>query len=139
MDPEYTKDVKALQIGSPADWIKRFNVNDYKDSPQMIETLHERKQLLLVECENLQSKLDSVNKEVIDLRLKNQSLRQDLREANNYSKLAFVLSIMANVLITGGVAILVSGTSAWIGVLLIIFGLALYVVSFCVKPKVQNG
>ena len=122
-------------IGRYADWVKRFDVNEYVQNPPLIEKLYEEKQLALTSSIDLEKQVKELESQVHDLKLMNQRLEIELSEASRKSFFLFALSLLATVLVGIGVNIATSSPNGWTGWVMIVAACILEVVAFLSRPQ----
>lgn len=135
MPPDGTARAKRIIIGKYADWVKRFDVNEYVQNPPMIEKLYEEKQLALTSSIDLDKQVKLLESQVHELRLENQRLELELGESNRKSHFLFALTLLATVLVGIGVNIATTSPSGWTGWIMIIAACILEVIAFLLRPK----
>jgi len=138
MSMDKSEHAKRVMIGRPADWIKRFDPGDYKDNPPMIEKLYEERQLALTVSFDLEKQVRELEAQVVELKLLNQRLNLELKEASRKSIIVFGLSLLATVLVGIGVNIATSSPYGWTGWVMIISALILEGIAFLARPKREN-
>ena len=121
---------KRLIIGRSPDWIKKFDVNEYKNNIPMIEKLYEEKQFALTKCFELENEVQELNKNMQGMELDRQKLSIQLKENKNNSLIIFVLSLIAAILLGIGVNIITDKPYTWAGWLMVIFSVMLEISAF---------
>lgn len=135
----HSRDPRRIIIGRYADWVKRFNVDDYVQNPPLIEKLHEEKQLALVSAVELENRLALMRKELEGLRLENRTLHHQINEGSRSSSFMFALSLLAIVLLGVGANLATNKPSEWLGWVLIVFGGTLEVLAFLLRPRKRDA
>lgn len=135
MPTEGTERARQIIIGRYADWVKRFDVNEYVQNPPLIEKLYEEKQLALTSSIDLEKQVKEFGSQIHELKLQNQRLELELSEVSRKSYLIFALSLLATVLVGIGVNIATSSPNGWTGWVMIVAGCILEVVAFFSRPQ----
>lgn len=135
MPTDGTEKAKRLIIGRYADWVKRFDVNEYVQNPPMIEKLYEERQLALTSSVDLDKQVKLLETQILELRLENQRLELELSESNQKSYFLFALSLVATVLVGIGVNIATSTPFGWTGWVMVIIACILEAIAFLSRPK----
>ena len=135
MPTEGTERARRIIIGRYADWVKRFDVNEYVQNPPLIEKLYEEKQLALTSSIDLEKQVKELGSQIHELKLQNQRLELELREASRKSYLVFALSLLATVLVGIGVNIATSSPNGWTGWVMIVAACILETVAFFSRPQ----
>lgn len=135
MSIDGTERARRIIIGRYADWVKRFDVNEYVQNPPLIEKLYEEKQLALTSSIDLEKQVKELGFQIHELNLRNQRLELELGEASRKSYLLFALSLLATVLIGIGVNIATSSPNGWTGWVMIVAACILEVVAFFSRPQ----
>lgn len=130
-----TERARRIIIGRYADWVKRFDINEYVQNPPMIEKLYEEKQLALTSSIDLEKQVGELQAQIHDLKLQNQRLEIEVREASRKSSLMFTLSLIATVLVGIGVNVATSSSGDWMGWVMIISGCLLEGIAFLSRPQ----
>ena len=138
MARETSKSVREQMIGSPGDWVKRFDMEDYRDNPPMIEKLYEEKQVALLEARDSQIKVEAAMKELTSLKSANQSLRHQLSSLRQNSWITFSLALLAIILIGVGTGLVVNNPGGCAGWLLGGAGCILEIFSFILTNRGSN-
>jgi hypothetical protein len=120
-------------------WIKRFNLNDYIGNPPLIEKLHEEKQLALIDAAVLREQLDTTRKQLQALQFKDQAHQEKLDQSARQSTYAFILSLLATVLLGLGVNVATTKPDDRLGWILIGSAVVVQCVAFLLKPGKSNG
>jgi len=131
------KTIQRLLLGRSSEWIKRFNVEDYRDTPQMIEKLYEEKQLALLEVADLREQVRTMQEEIQALKLNNQAYRQRVSYITRQSSHMFILSLLAAVLLGLGVNVATDNPHEWLGWVVIISACFIELIVFMMKPREQ--
>jgi hypothetical protein len=126
--------VKRIIVGRYVDWVKRFDVYEYVQNPPMIEKLYEERQLALLSSLELEKRIGELEAQNNDLRLQNQKLTLQVKEARQRSFLMFLLSLIATVLVGVGVNIATSTPYGWTGWIMIASGCILEIIAFISRP-----
>ncbi len=129
---------RKLKVGEYADWVKRFDVEEYLGNRPMIEKLYEEKQLALVDAFDFEERLDAVLAAQQRLELDNQGLRQRLADAQRRSSVAFCLSLISVILIGLGISLSTGSASKEIGWALVTIGVGVELVAYFMKPRASN-
>lgn len=135
MPTDATERAKRRMIGRYADWVKRFDVNEYVQNRPLIEKLYEERQLALSSTIDLEQEVKTLESEIHDLKLVNQRLELEITEANKKSSLLFVLSLLATILVGIGVNIATSSPNGWTGWVMIVTACVLEIIAFLSKPQ----
>lgn len=135
MPPDGTERARRIIIGRYADWVKRFDINEYVQNPPMIEKLYEEKQLALTSSIDLEKQVGELQAQIHDLKLQNQRLEIEIREASRKSFLMFTLSLLATVLVGIGVNVATSSSNNWMGWVMIVSGCLLEGIAFLSRPQ----
>lgn len=139
MPTDATERAKRMMVGKYADWVKRFDVNEYVQNRPLIEKLYEEKQLALSSSINLEQEVKLLESQIHELKLTNQRLELELQESNKKSSLLFTLSLLATILAGIGINVATSSPDNWTGWVMILAACILEVVAFLSKPqKVSN-
>lgn len=123
---------KAKQkiIGRTLNWIKDFHVDDYIQNPPLIEKLYEEKQMAIAHSIELENKVGRLTERVHELELQNQKLRLQYNEIHQRSSYAFVLSLLALIIVPIGVNIVTAQPYQWVGWLLIVVAVMIESIAF---------
>ncbi len=125
---------KKKIVGKYADWVKRFDVNDFMQNRAMIEKLYEEKQLALASSLDLEQKVGNLQSDVHRLQLENQRLGIELEEFQKKSSLLFALSLLATILIGIGINLATTSSDSLAGWILIIAACLIEVIAFFSRP-----
>lgn len=139
MARETENSVREQIIGSPADWLKRFNVEEYRDNPPMIEKLYEERQVALVQAQDLKTKVELLNEQLDSLKFENQSMRHKLKGARQNSWVAFGLGLLSIILIGISTGLVVNDPSGCAGWVLGISGCIIEIFAFVLMNRDRNG
>lgn len=135
MPAEASERAKRMMIGKYADWVKRFDVNEYVQNPPLIEKLYEEKQLALTSSVDLEQEVKILQSQIHELNLVNQRLELEVNESSRKSSLLFTLSLLATILVGIGVNIATSSPDGWAGWVMIVAASILEVVAFLSRPQ----
>ena len=135
MPTESTERAKRMIIGKYADWVKRFDVNEYVQNPPLIEKLYEEKQLALTSSIDLEQEVKTLHSQIHELHLTNQRLELELNESNRKSYLLFTLSLLATILVGIGVNIATASPDGWAGWVMIVAACILEIIAFLSRPQ----
>ncbi|MBI5825738.1 MAG: hypothetical protein HZB18_17050 [Chloroflexi bacterium] len=135
MPTEASERAKRMMIGKYADWVKRFDVNEYVQNPPLIEKLYEEKQLALTSSVDLEQEVKILQSQIHELNLTNQRLELEVNESSRKSSLLFTLSLLATILVGIGVNIATSSPDGWAGWVMIVAACILEVVAFLSRPQ----
>jgi len=135
MPTESTERAKRMMIGRYADWVKRFDVNEYVQNRPLIEKLYEEKQFALSTSIDLEQQVKTLQSEIHQLTLKNQRLELELGETQRKSSLIFTLSLLATILVGIGINIATAETGNWTGWVMIVAACILEIIAFLSRPK----
>jgi len=124
-------------VGRSIEWIKRFDVNDYRENTPMIEKLFEEKQLALSKSMDLEKHTRELEIQNHKLELEKQRLELLLSEANRKSLILFALSLLATILIGIGVNVATASPNNFMGWVVIATASIIQLVAFLLRP--QNG
>jgi hypothetical protein len=138
MSSELVKRAKQRIVGHYRDWIKEFDVSEYRDNPPLIEKLHEEKQLALATSLELEERVADLTNQVHELELENQSLADQLEAREQRSFVAFILSLITAVSVSIGTNIATDKPYGWVGWILIGFSAILEFVIFLNLRKKQG-
>lgn len=130
-----TERAKRIIIGRYAEWIKRFDVNEYVQNAPLIEKLYEEKQLALTSSIDLERQLEELESQYHELQLQNQRLELELNEATRRSYFLFAVSLVATLLVGIGVNIATSSPAGWTGWVMIVAACILEVIAFLLRPQ----
>lgn len=116
-------------MGSPSEWVKPFDINNYVDNPPLIEKLWEERQLAITENFELKSQIKTAETKNHTLELENQRLHDELENAKNRSITILILSGISTILTGLGINLVTSDLQDkqslfWTGVILIVLGSA---------------
>ena len=114
------EEARRKLVGDNADWIVKFDVEDYVNNPPMIRILYQEKQLLQTECFGLKKDLEEQVVEFNELHSKTVRLSEQLNQVQKDSLPIFTLSVLANLMTGIGINLLTSNSQQWIGGLFII-------------------
>ncbi|NWG08684.1 MAG: hypothetical protein HXY35_18550 [Chloroflexi bacterium] len=135
MPTDSTERAKRMMIGKYADWVKRFDVNEYIQNRPLIEKLYEEKQLALSSSIDLGQEVKALESQIHELKLVNQRLELELSELNKKSSLLFILSLLATILLGIGVNIATSSPNDWTGWIMIVSACIIEVIAFLSRPQ----
>lgn len=135
MPTDSTERAKRMMIGKYADWVKRFDVNEYVQNRPLIEKLYEEKQLALSSSIDLEQEVKVLESQIHELKLINQRLELELSELNKKSSLLFILSLLATILLGIGVNIATSSPNDWTGWIMIASACIIEVIAFLSRPQ----
>jgi len=139
MARETRNSLREQMIGSPGEWLKRFNVEDYRDNPAMIEKLYEEKQVALVQAQDFETKVDALRQQLASVQSEKQSLRHQLDGARQKSWVAFGLGLLSIILIALGTGLVVNNARGCAGWVLAISGCALEIFAFVLTKRRGNA
>jgi hypothetical protein len=139
MARETRNTVREQMIGSPGEWLKRFDVDDYRDNPPMIEKLYEEKQVALVQAQDFETKVETLRQELASLKSDKQSLCHQLEGARQKSWVAFGLGLLSIILIGLGTGLVVNNPGACPGWALAISGCVLEIFAFVLTKGGGNA
>ncbi len=106
-----------------------------EEAKNMIEALKEDIELETLELNNVNKRLDDLQKDKHDVDVKLTLAEERLAEASRNSFVQFLVSTAATVLLAIGVNIITTTPNDWKGWLLIIFGILLGVLAFFISRK----
>lgn len=129
---------RRMIIGRYADWVKRFDVNEYVQNPPMIEKLYEEKQLAFTSAIDLERQVKDLESRIHELNLQNQRLELKVSEVSHKSFLMFALSLLATVLAGIGVNIATSLPNSSTGWVMIVAACLLEGMAFLLRPQKSN-
>lgn len=135
MPTEATERAKRMMIGRYADWVKRFDVNEYVQNRPLIEKLYEEKQLALSTSIDLEQQVKTLQSEIHELKLTKQRLELELGESQRKSSLLFILSLLATILVGIGVNIATTASGNWTGWVMIVAACILEIIAFLSRPQ----
>ncbi len=135
MPTDSTERAKRMMIGRYADWVKRFDVNEYVQNRPLIEKLYEEKQLALSSSIDLGQEVKALESQLHELKLTNQRLELELNESNRKSSLLFILSLLATILLGIGVNIATASPSDWTGWIMIVSACIIEIIAFLSRPQ----
>jgi hypothetical protein len=135
MPTDSTERAKRMMIGRYADWVKRFDVNEYVQNRPLIEKLYEEKQLALSSSIDLGQEVKVLESQIHELKLINQRLELELSELNKKSSLLLILSLLATILLGIGVNIATSSPNDWTGWIMIVSACIIEVIAFLSRPQ----
>lgn len=138
MTTEGTDKVKRMIIGKHSEWLVRFDESEYLQNPPMIRKLYEEKQVALTSAYELEKNYKDLEKELAEARLNNQRLELQLGEFARRANLAFIVALVATVILGIGINVATSSPSSFIGWMMIVIGVLLEVVSFLSRPSLNN-
>lgn len=138
MSSELVKRAKQRIVGHYPDWIKEFDVSEYRDNPPLIEKLYEEKQLAFATSLELEERVADLTNQVHELELENQSLADQLEAREQRSFVAFILSLITAVSVSIGTNIATDKPYGWVGWILIGFSAILEFVIFLNLRKKQG-
>jgi hypothetical protein len=95
MSPEFPDNIKRKIVERNYDYITKFNVNEYKDNPPLIEKLFEDKQIVLEASINLEEKVHQLTDTLNQLELKNQKLSLERENIKRQSLHILLLSLLS--------------------------------------------
>ena len=130
MPNKITDKAKQKIIGRTFNWIKDFYVDDYIQNPPLIEKLYEEKQMAIAHSIELENKVNRLTERVHELELQNQKLRLQYNEIHQRSSYAFVLSLLALIIVPIGVNIVTAQPYQWVGWLLIVVAVIIESIAF---------
>ena len=130
MPNKITNKAKQKIIGRTFNWIKDFYVDDYIQNPPLIEKLYEEKQMAIAHSIELENKVNRLTERVHELELQNQKLRLQYNEIHQRSSYAFVLSLLALIIVPIGVNIVTAQPYQWVGWLLIVVAVIIESIAF---------
>ncbi len=128
---------KRQIVGRPIEWIKRFDVNDYRDNPPMIEKLFEERQMALSSSLELEKRVKELEFHNHELELSKQRLELTLDEVSRKSFILFSLSLLATILVGIGVNVATSSSNNFIGWVMIVAASIIEIIAFFSRPR--NG
>jgi hypothetical protein len=126
---------KRQIVGRPIEWIKRFDVNDYRDNPPMIEKLFEERQLALSSSLDLEKHVKELESQNHQLELAKQRLELLVSEANRKSLILFSLSLLATILVGIGVNVATSSPDNFTGWTMIVAACIIEIIAFLSRPR----
>jgi hypothetical protein len=126
---------KRQIVGRPIEWIKRFDVNDYRDNPPMIEKLFEERQLALSSSLDLEKHVKELESQNHQLELAKQRLELLVSEANRKSLILFSLSLLATILVGIGVNVATSSPNNFTGWVMIVAASIIELIAFLSRPR----
>ena len=124
------EDARRKLVGDNADWIVKFDVEDYVNNPPMIRLLYQEKQLLQTECFGLKKDLEEQLVEFNELHSKTVRLSEQLNQVQKDSLPIFTLSVLANLMTGIGINLLTSNSQQWIGGLFIIASVVILIIIY---------
>jgi hypothetical protein len=127
--------LKRMRVGRYADWVKRFDVNEYVQNPPMIEKLYEEKQLALTSSFEMEDQVRNLELQLHNLSLKSQKLELKLEEASRRSFFIFAITLLATLLVGIGVNVATSSPGNWTGWIMIIAACILECIAFFLQPR----
>ena len=126
---------KRQIVGRPIEWIKRFDVNDYRDNPPMIEKLFEERQLALLSSLELEKRIKELESQNHRLELSKQRLELTLSEVSRKSFVLFSLSLLATIMVGIGVNVATSSPNNFTGWVMIIASTIVELIAFASRPR----
>jgi hypothetical protein len=126
---------KRQIVGRPIEWIKRFDVNDYRDNPPMIEKLFEERQLALSSTLELEKRVKELGSQNHQLELANQRLELIISEVSRKSLVLFSLSLLATILVGIGVNVATSSPNNFTGWVMIVAASIIELIAFLLRPR----
>ncbi len=124
------EEARRKLVGDNADWIVKFDVEDYVNNPPMIRILYQEKQLLQTECFGLKKDLEEQVVEFNELHSKTVRLSEQLNQVQKDSLPIFTLSVLANLMTGIGINFLTSDSQQWIGGLFIIASVVILIIIY---------
>lgn len=124
------EEARRKLVGDNADWIVKFDVEDYVNNPPMIRILYQEKQLLQTECFGLKKDLEEQVVEFNELYSKTVRLSEQLNQVQKDSLPIFSLSVLANLMTGIGINFLTSDSQQWIGGLFIIASVVILIIIY---------
>ena len=124
------EEARRKLVGDNADWIVKFDVEDYVNNPPMIRILYQEKQLLQTECFGLKKDLEEQVVEFNELYSKTVRLSEQLNQVQKDSLPIFTLSVLANLMTGIGINFLTSDSQQWIGGLFIIASVVILIIIY---------
>ena len=124
------EEARRKLVGDNADWIVKFDVEDYVNNPPMIRLLYQEKQLLQTECFGLKKDLECQVVEFNELNSKTVRLSEQLNQVQKDSLPIFTLSVLANLMTGIGINFLTSDSQQWIGGLFIIASVVILIIIY---------
>jgi hypothetical protein len=124
------EEARRKLVGDNADWIVKFDVEDYVNNPPMIRLLYQEKQLLQTECFGLKKDLEEQVVEFNELHSKTVRLSEQLNQVQKDSLPIFTLSVLANLMTGIGINLLTSNSQQWIGGLFIIASVVILIIIY---------
>jgi hypothetical protein len=124
------EEARRKLVGDNADWIVKFDVEDYVNNPPMIRLLYQEKQLLQTECFGLKKDLECQVVEFNELNSKTVRLSEQLNQVQKDSLPIFSLSVLANLMTGIGINLLTSNSQQWIGGLFIIASVIILIIIY---------
>ena len=124
------EEARRKLVGDNADWIVKFDVEDYVNNPPMIRILYQEKQLLQTECFGLKKDLEEQVVEFNELHSKTVRLSEQLNQVQKDSLPIFTLSVLANLMTGIGINLLTSNSQQWIGGLFIIASVVILIIIY---------
>jgi hypothetical protein len=124
------EEARRKLVGDNADWIVKFDVEDYVNNPPMIRLLYQEKQLLQTECFGLKKDLEEQLVEFNELHSKTVRLSEQLNQVQKDSLPIFTLSVLANLMTGIGINLLTSNSQQWIGGLFIIASVVILIIIY---------
>jgi len=124
------EEARRKLVGDNADWIVKFDLEDYVNNPPMIRLLYQEKQLLQTECFGLKKDLEEQVVEFNELHSKTVRLSEQLNQVQKDSLPIFTLSVLANLMTGIGINLLTSNSQQWIGGLFIIASVVILIIIY---------
>ena len=124
------EEARRKLVGDNADWIVKFDVEDYVNNPPIIRILYQEKQLLQTECFGLKKDLEEQVVEFNELHSKTVRLSEQLNQVQKDSLPIFTLSVLANLMTGIGINLLTSNSQQWIGGLFIIASVVILIIIY---------
>jgi len=125
-------------LGRSKDWVKKFDVNDYVNRPEMIEKLHEEKQMWLARVMDLEEEVTSLSNQLHDSELRGQRLDTTLRHTRQQSSTVFGMALISTILMGIGVNLVTGGPYVWVGCVMIAASAALQLLAFAAVLRLRD-